>query len=149
MKKPLTFIFRQKINFILHIFFEILQRYCKFVILGTLGMPGYAHPKWYYRLVENFRVYLQTKIQLHPLRFGWDIAKLFQTYYFGYFGHVWLRTPRVILSTCRKLLSLSACKNLTSSFTFSMRYCKDIVNLLFWVFCTCLAAQSQNDSIKS
>ena len=125
LKKPLTFIFRQKINFILHIFFEILQ-----------------------------------------------------TCYFGYSGHAWLRTPKVILSPCRKLSclsadknstssfgwdiakisklitlstlgSLSACKNVTSSFTFSMRYCKDIVNLLFWVFCTCLAAHTQNDSIKS
>ena len=27
---------RKKINFILHIFLEILQRYCSFVILGTL-----------------------------------------------------------------------------------------------------------------
>ena len=53
------FILRQKINFSRHIFLEILERYCKLAILGTLGMPGFAHPKGYYHLVENFSVYLQ------------------------------------------------------------------------------------------
>ena len=28
-----------------HVFREILQRYSKLVILGTLGMPGYVHLK--------------------------------------------------------------------------------------------------------
>ena len=32
-------------NFIIYFFFEILQRYCKFIILSTLAMPGYAHLK--------------------------------------------------------------------------------------------------------
>ena len=41
-----------KINFILHVFLEILRKYCKLVILGALGMPGYAHLKYYYQLVE-------------------------------------------------------------------------------------------------
>ena len=36
------FISRQKIKFILHIFLEILQRYLKLIILGTLGMYDYA-----------------------------------------------------------------------------------------------------------
>ena len=46
LKKFLTFICcSQKIKFILHIFPEILQRHCKFNVLGTLGMPGYANPK--------------------------------------------------------------------------------------------------------
>ena len=38
-EETLRFIRRQKLNFILHIFFAILQRYCKLVVLGTLGMP--------------------------------------------------------------------------------------------------------------
>ena len=59
------FIYKQKINFILPVFLEILQRYCKLVILGTLGKPGYTHPK-YYHLVENFRIYLQAKEPLQP-----------------------------------------------------------------------------------
>ena len=44
-EETLRFIRRQKINFILHIFFVILQRYCKLVVLGTLGMPGFVHLK--------------------------------------------------------------------------------------------------------
>ena len=36
LKKPLMFICRQKIKFILQVFLEILQRYCK---------PGYTNPK--------------------------------------------------------------------------------------------------------
>ena len=59
-------------HFIFHIFLEILQRYCKLVILGTLAMPGYAQPKWYCQLVENFCVYLQAKNQLHPPCFSGD-----------------------------------------------------------------------------
>ena len=55
------FISRQKINFILYVFLEILQIYCKLVIFGTLGMPGYTHPKRYYQVVENVCVYLQAK----------------------------------------------------------------------------------------
>ena len=58
LKKPVIFISRQRINFILQVFLEILQRYCKL----PLGMPGHAHPKLYYDLVESFRVYVQEKI---------------------------------------------------------------------------------------
>ena len=56
--------------------FTFSLRYCKLVILGTSGMPGYAHPNWYWHLVENFRVYLQPKNQLHPPHFPWDIAMI-------------------------------------------------------------------------
>ena len=31
-------------NFILYVFINILQRYCKLLILDTLGMYGYANP---------------------------------------------------------------------------------------------------------
>ena len=66
MKKPLTFICRQKIKFILHVFLEILQRYCKLIVLGTLGIHGYTNPKSYYQLAENFGVHLQAKNLVHP-----------------------------------------------------------------------------------
>ena len=36
----------QKIIFILNFFLEILQRFCKFVMLGTLDMAIHAHQKW-------------------------------------------------------------------------------------------------------
>ena len=45
LKKCLMFICKQKTNFVLSIFFEILQRHCKFVILSTLDKPAYTHPK--------------------------------------------------------------------------------------------------------
>ena len=67
---------RLKINVILHVFFDVLERYCKYVILSTLGIPGYAHSKRYHELVENFHFYLQTKNQLYPLCFSEDSEKL-------------------------------------------------------------------------
>ena len=86
----------KKSTSILHVFVEILQRYCKLAYFGTLGMCGYVHPKWYYYLVENFCVYLQAKNQLHPPWFYGDIADM-QTF-FGYFGHAWLHSPKIIKS---------------------------------------------------
>ena len=52
-----------------HVFLEILQRYCKLVVFGTLGLSGYTHSKWYCHLVENFCVYLQAKINFIPHAF--------------------------------------------------------------------------------
>ena len=78
LKKPLMFICRQKINFILHIFPEILRGYCKFAILGTLGMPSYAHPKWYYQVVENVCVYLRAKNQIHLPCFSGDTQNIYK-----------------------------------------------------------------------
>ena len=104
------FICRQKSNFIVHVFLEILKRCCKLVILGTLGMLGYAHPKWYYQLGANVSVYLQGKKEFNRPCFSGDIEKIFQACYFRYSGHAWLRTPKVILSACRKSWCLSACR---------------------------------------
>ena len=113
--KPLIFICRQKINFILHVFhlryckdmakpfilgpFSMpgstnpnkrdtinlsktfvypqakkiksprfsgyIAKICKLLILGTLDMPSYAHPKWQYQPIENFSVHLHHKNTLH------------------------------------------------------------------------------------
>ena len=46
------------------------------VVLSTLYIIGYAHPKGYYHLVENICVYLQAKNQLHPPCFYGDIAEI-------------------------------------------------------------------------
>ena len=43
----------QKIIFISYLFFEILQRYCKLVTFGTLGMPSHAYHKRQYHFVWN------------------------------------------------------------------------------------------------
>ena len=45
LKKTLMLIFMEKIIFIPHLFFEILQRYCKIVIFGTLGMSCHSQHK--------------------------------------------------------------------------------------------------------
>ena len=34
------------VNFILHFFLEILQRFCEVGILGNFGRPGHAHNDW-------------------------------------------------------------------------------------------------------
>ena len=53
---------------------------------------------------------------------------------FGYFGHAWLRKPKVILSTCRKLSCLFAGKKSTSPALFFWRYCKDMQTSYFGYF---------------
>ena len=65
----------QKIKFIPHFFFEKLLRYCKPVILVTLGMTGHAHQNQKYQLVENFDVSLYTKVNLMSL-FLFEILRL-------------------------------------------------------------------------
>ena len=57
----MMFICMQKINFIPPFFFEILQRYYKLAILGTLDMLGYDQYKWYYQFAERFDIYLHAK----------------------------------------------------------------------------------------
>ena len=99
----------------------ILQGHCKLVVLDTLGMSGYAYPKWYYHLVEDFYVYLQAKKSTSFPMLLWRYWKVMQTC-FGYFGHACLHSPKMIVSTRRRLWCLSACKKYTSSFTSFLRY---------------------------
>ena len=61
--KTLMFIFMQKIKFTPHLFLEILLRYCKLVILGTLGMAHHPHQNQWYQLEGNFNIYLHAKNQ--------------------------------------------------------------------------------------
>ena len=56
----------QKIAFVPHLFLEILQRYYKLAILGTLCTPVHTHQKQYHELVGISDVYLQAKNQLNP-----------------------------------------------------------------------------------
>ena len=122
----------KKINFILYVFLEILQRYCKLVVLGTLGMPGYALPKWFYQLIENFRVYLQAK------KTNFILHAFLEIYANSLFWVLWpclvTHTPKMIVSTCRRFQRLSACQKYTSSFTFFLEilYFKESCNLTGW-----------------
>ena len=131
MKKPLTFICKQKIKFILHVFLEILRRYCKLIALGTLAMSGYTSPKWYYQFVENFCVYLQAKNQLHPPCFSGDIAKIYKRLILGNLG-----------IPCIKLRCLSAYQKQTSSLTSFLRY-HILKNPVTWLVDSILANNSR------
>ena len=71
-------------------------------------MPGYANPKWYYQLVENFCIICRQKINF--FRYYKDIVKLSVL---GTLGMPSYANP-VILSTCRKFLHLSVGKKSTS-----------------------------------
>ena len=71
-------------------------------------MPGHTH-------IKNDTINLKKLINLNiNLRYWKDIAKVL----FGYFGYAWLCTPKVILSTCRKLLCWPAGKKETSLHVF-------------------------------
>ena len=45
VQETLMFIFIEKMNFTPHLILEILLRYCKLVIMGTLDMLGYGYNK--------------------------------------------------------------------------------------------------------
>ena len=64
-------IFMRKIR---ALFLEILQRYYKLIILGTLGKLGHTHQKQWHQLVGNSYNYLQTENQLDPSKFFTDIT---------------------------------------------------------------------------
>ena len=64
--------------------------------------------------------------------------------FFKIWAYAWPHTPKMIKSISTNHWSLSAVKKSISFFTFSLRYCKEIVNLSFWVLLTCLATHMQS-----
>ena len=93
---------------------------------------------------RNFDVYLHAKSELHPLFLFWGIVKILQTCYFEYFENAWSCPSIMIVSPCRKLWCPKCwnqlvgnfdvylhTKKLISLFTFSLRYCK-LVILVLW-----------------
>ena len=99
----------QKINFITHLFLKILQRNSKLVILGNLSMPGHT-PKIIASIWGN--IWHLSAGKKSPSSFTFSLSYLFISKTlktcFGYFGHAWLCTAKVILSVHWKLLCLSA-----------------------------------------
>ena len=58
----------------------------------------------------------------------------FQACYFGNYGNFWQSPSKIVVSICRRLSCLPAYKKLTSlRISFLIRYCKEMVNLLFCV----------------
>ena len=77
------------------------------------------------------------------LRYCKDIA----TCYFGALGMHDYSHQKIIVLICCKLSSLFACKRLTSSLTYFLRYCNK-KNMLFCVSWKCLTMQTQCDTIN-
>ena len=58
---------------------------------------------------------------LHPLLF-WKYWKDMYSSYFGYLEYAWLHTPKIRVSTCRRVQCLSACQKYPWSITSFLRY---------------------------
>ena len=131
MKKPLTLICRQKTKFILHIFLEILQRYCKLIVLGALGVPV-NKPKVIQSTCRKSSCLFTGKNQLHPPCSTGDISKISKHLILD--TYEWSHTPNMVVSTCTRLWCLSACKKQASSFTFlEILHFKESCNLIGWI----------------
>ena len=88
-------------------------------------------------LVSGFDVYLHAENQIHPSLLSRDTAMILQNCYSGYFGHAWL-SPWI------KSWWLSSWKS-GSSF---LKFCQDLANLSFWIFCACLTTPTKNKKIN-
>ena len=80
--------------------------------------------------------FLKIFLSLHLFTVKYFLAYIAKKEQSCYFGHACPHTPKMIVSIWRHLWHLSACKKSTSSFMFSLRYCTDIVKLLFWALWT-------------
>ena len=83
---------------------------------------------------RNFDIYLHGKIWTPSLTSFLRYCKVLQTCYFEYFENTW-SCPSIIteinLAEINFAVYLLAKKSISSP-TFSLRYCKDVANLVFW-----------------
>ena len=95
-------------------------------------MLDHPHQQSYYWFVGNFHDYLHTIINFITPFFLKILQRNSKPVILGNLGmssHKHLKR----VSIWRNLWCLSAGKKSASSFMFSLRHCKDIANLLFWV----------------
>ena len=105
-------------------------------------MHAWPHtPRMIVSISRNCWYLFTKKIQLIVHVFLEILQMILQTY-FEYFEHAWLRTPEVVLSTCRKPSCLSASKKSTSFSTFFLEILQRYANFLFWVLWICLLRTS-------
>ena len=76
-----------------------------------------------------------------PSIFFWRYCKDMHISYFGYFGHVWLRILKMIVSTRRKFRCLSVCRKYFLSFTSLLRH-YILRNSAIWLANTMLVLNS-------
>ena len=106
----------QKIKFMPPFLQDILQRYCKLVILGTLKK------RWYQLCcLENFGVYLHAKNQVHSSPLFWNITKTWQTWNFLNWGCFTTPTKNNKITLTETFVYLHA-KKWTWSLTSFLRY---------------------------
>ena len=88
------------------LFLEILQRYCKLVTLGALGMPGYGHRKQRYQIfIVTQKIHLTPHL-FHEIVLRYSKLVILKVCYIEslYSEHrIWSCPPKNIVSTCRKL----------------------------------------------
>ena len=109
------------------------SQYCQLLILGTLNLSRHFHWQQYGKFVAH----LDAKNKTPSWLLFWDFLKIWECLTI---------LAKIIGSICSNFSSLSTCKKSTSSFTFFLRYCNEIVTLLFWVISGCLAIHHLNDS---
>ena len=109
-------------NFIIHFFLKTAKKNKKtianllfWVIWTCLAMHTQSCT---INLYKTFVFICRQKINLSHT-FFWRYCKDMQSYYFGYVGHASLRTPKMIVSTCRKLLYLLACQKINNKKLFA------------------------------
>ena len=107
LKQPFMLICMQKINFITHFFRKILQRNSKLLFWVFWACLATHTQSDTTNLKKTFMFICRQKINFIPYAF----LEMLQRYgnLFGYFGHAWIHTPKMIVSICRKLWCLSAC----------------------------------------
>ena len=128
MKKPLTFICRQKFKFILHVFLEILQRCWKLNVLGSMGMPRHTKPL-------NFGIHLQEKIQLHPHTFK-EILQRYTNLLLKIHKPPILGTQNDSINLEKTLMFMWMPKiNFIIHFFFEILLFKESYNLIGWQHC--------------
>ena len=105
-------------------------------------MLDHPHQQSYYWFVGNFHAYLHTITNFITPFFLKILQRNSKPVILGNLGissHKLLKR----VSIWRKLWYLSAGKKSASSFMFSLRHCKYIANLLFWVLTVYLAMQTK------
>ena len=113
-----------------------------------IGLVTYA-PKMIKSIWRNLWCFSAGRESTSSFTFSWRYCKDIADFYFGYFGHAWLCTFKVILPTCENLLSLYWI--IKSNFIphIFLEILPRYTNFLFWMFWACLVMHTQNDSISS
>ena len=126
----------------LHVFLEILQ-----IFLSTQTHSNTINLYKTFVFISWQKIIFAPPLPFPPTRMlFWRYCKDIQTSYFGYFGHAWLHTPKMIVSTCRRFRCLSACQKYTSSFTSFLRY-YILKNPAIWLVDSILAHYSKTRTL--